>query len=66
MQAEKRRTEIIDLERAIYDPEYRRSVIDSLRIQYRASLADKASDPASPSGERKGPDRPRRGALSQD
>jgi len=66
MQAEKRRSEIIDLERAIYDPEYRRSVIDSLRVQYRASLAPEAIDPASRSGERKGPDRPRRGAHSQD
>ena len=66
MRAEKRRPEIIDLERAVYDPEYRRSVIDSLRIQYRASLADEASDPASRSEERKGPDRPRLGVLSRD
>ena len=66
MKAEQRHSEAIDLERAIYDPEYRRSVIDSLRTQHKVPRGPESSDPAYPSGQGDGRDRPRQGALPQD
>ena len=66
MKAEQRHSEAIDLERAIYDPEYRRSVIDSLRTKYRVPRALESSNPADPSEEGDRRDRPRRGAFPPD
>jgi hypothetical protein len=66
MKAGKRRMEKIDLDRAVYDPEYRRSLMTHLKAQASAGEAGAASPPARSAGERKTPARPRRGALAKD
>jgi hypothetical protein len=66
MTAEHRHTESIDLDRAIYDAEYRRAVIEDLKTQRRGRDAPAAPQPAVPAGERAAPARPRHRALAKD
>lgn len=66
MKAGKRRMDKIDLDRAVYDPEYRQTVMTQLKAQAPGREAGAAPEPARSAGERKEPARPRRGALAKD
>jgi len=61
MQPDDQHGEFMDLERAVYDPEYRRALIDRLRAQRRAGSASRRAD-----ADRETSERPGRGAFAKD
>ena len=52
MQKNEHRVEAIDLERVIFDPEYRRAVMEELRALRRAEEKEAIDDSAFDTGER--------------
>jgi len=52
IEKDEHRVEAIDLERVIFDPEYRRAVIEELKALRRAEEQEAAEDSASDTGER--------------